>query len=52
MFWSKHVFFIYGAEGSKATERAEYILKTTGFLYKLFYLDKDYTRAQLNILIP
>lgn len=46
------MFFIYGAEGSKATERAEYILAMTGFHYKLFLLYKDYTREQLQRLQP
>ena len=46
------MFFVYGAEGSKATERAENLLTMTGFPYRLFALGKDYTRAQLERLRP
>lgn len=46
------MFFVYGAEGGKGTEKAEYLLTMTGFPYRLFLLDKDYTRDQLERLIP
>ena len=46
------MFFVYGAEGSKATERAENLLTMTGFQYRLFALGKDYTREQLERLRP
>jgi glutaredoxin len=52
MYWNKNMFFVYGAEGSKATERAENLLTMTGFQYRLFALDKDYTRGQLQRLRP
>lgn len=46
------MFFVYGAEGGRGTEKAEYLLTMTGFPYRLFLLDKDYTRDQLERLIP
>jgi len=46
------MFYIYGAQDSKATARAEYLLAMTGFKYRMFLLDIDYTRNQLNRLIP
>lgn len=46
------MFFVYGAQGGKATGKAEYLLTMTGFPYRLFLLDKDYTRDQLERLIP
>ncbi|NDG31832.1 hypothetical protein EB118_17390 [bacterium] len=52
MYWNKRMFFVYGAEGGRGTEKAEYLLTMTGFPYRLFLLDKDYTRDQLERLIP
>lgn len=46
------MFFIYGADESKASKKAEYLLGVTGFQYRFFSLDRDYTRDQLQRLIP
>jgi hypothetical protein len=45
-------YYIYGAVGSKATEKAEMLLTICRRQYKLFILGEDYTRAQLEKMIP
>ena len=45
-------YFVYGAEGSKTTNKVEMLLSICNRQYKLFLLGKDYTRDQLHILVP
>jgi len=45
-------YYIYGAVGSKATEKAELLLTICRRPYRLFILGEDYTRSQLDKLIP
>ena len=45
-------YYIYGAISSKATDKAELILTVARRPYKLFILGQDYTREQLEKLIP
>jgi hypothetical protein len=45
-------YFVYGAEDSKTTNKVEMLLSICNRQYKLFLLGKDYTREQLNILVP
>lgn len=46
------MFYIYGAEKSHATNRAENLLVACKKKCKLFILGKDYTVQQLHILVP
>jgi glutaredoxin len=46
------MFFIYGALNSKACDKAEFILHTLGYHYRMYHLGIDYTLAQLERLIP
>ena len=45
-------YFVYGAEESKTTWKVEMLLTVCRRDYKLFLLGRDYTREQLNILVP
>ncbi len=45
-------YYVYGAVGSKATDKVELLLSVCRRPYKLFILGKDYTRGQLEKLIP
>ena len=45
-------YYVYGAIGSKATERTELLLNVCKRRYKLFILGEDYTVAQLQKLVP
>jgi hypothetical protein len=45
-------YYVYGAVGSKATEKAELLLNICRRQYKLFILGEDYTVAQLQKLVP
>lgn len=45
-------YYVYGAIGSKSTEKAELLLNVCRRKYKLFILGQDYTRDQLDKLIP
>jgi len=46
------MFFIYGAENSKACDKAEFILYTLDIDYRIYIFGKDYTLKQLNRLVP
>ena len=46
------MFFIYGANNSRGTERAEKLLNICRKEYKLFIYNRDFTYAQLQRLIP
>jgi len=46
------MYYIYGAEGSKSTRKAELLLVVCRRHYKLFLLGQDYTRDQLEKLVP
>lgn len=46
------MFFIYGAENSKACDKAEFMLYTLGVQYRLYIFGRDYTLKQLQRLIP
>lgn len=46
------MFFIYGAENSRACDKAEFMLYTLGLEYRLYIFGRDYTLKQLNRLIP
>lgn len=45
-------YFVYGAEGSRTTNKVEMLLSICNRQYRLFILGKDYTKDQLNILVP
>ena len=45
-------YYIYGAEGSRSTDRAETLLVVCRRDYKLFLLGQDYTINQLQKLVP
>jgi glutaredoxin len=46
------MFFIYGAHGSKACDKAEFILFTLGHEYRFYCYGIDYTLAQIQRLVP
>lgn len=46
------MFFIYGAENSKACDKAEFMLYTLGVHYRMYIFGRDYTIKQLHRLIP
>jgi len=46
------MFYIYGAENSRATEKTENLLVVCKRRYKLFLLHRDYTIKQLQRLQP
>lgn len=46
------MFFIYGAEGSKACDKAEFILYTLGHEYRHYLYGRDYTLNQLQRIVP
>lgn len=46
------MFFIYGAENSKACDKAEFMLYTLGIHYRLYIFGRDYTIKQLNRIVP
>lgn len=46
------MFFIYAAANSKACDRAEFILHTIGYDYRIYILGIDYTISQLERIIP
>ncbi len=46
------MFFIYGALNSKACERAEFLLYTMGYEYRMYLYGIDYTLNQLQRLQP
>lgn len=46
------MFYIYGAQKSQATTRAENLLIVCKKQYKVFILGKDYTVQQLHRLVP
>jgi hypothetical protein len=46
------MFYIYGAEGSKATDKAENLLIACMQQYKTFIFGKDYSLEQLYKLHP
>ena len=45
-------YYVYGAIGSKATEKTVLLLTICKRKYKLFILGEDYTVAQLQKLVP
>lgn len=46
------MFFVYGAPNSKACERAEFLLYTMGYDYRIYLYGIDYTLNQLQRLVP
>lgn len=46
------MFFIYGANNSKACDRAELLLYTLGYDYRIYRIGIDYTIKQLERLVP
>ena len=46
------MFFIYGADGSRACDKAEFILFTLGHDYRHYVYGRDYTLNQLQKLVP
>lgn len=46
------MFFIYGALQSKACDKAEFILHTLGYQYRMYHLGVDYSLQQLERLVP
>jgi glutaredoxin len=46
------MFFVYGANNSKACDRAEFLLCTLGYEYKIYRINVHYTLAQLERLVP
>lgn len=46
------MYFIYGAENSRATDQAENLLIITNNEYKVFYFEKHYTLQQIQRLQP
>lgn len=46
------MYYVYGAIGSKATEKTELLLGVCKKKYRIFILGEDYTLAQLHKLIP
>lgn len=46
------MYYIYGAENSRASEKAEALLVVCRQHYKFFVLGRDYTPDQLRRLIP
>jgi glutaredoxin len=46
------MFFVYGADGSQACDKAEFILYTLGHDYRHYVYGRDYTLNQLQKLVP
>jgi hypothetical protein len=46
------MFFIYGAENSRACDKAEFLLYTMNLEYRLYIFGRDYTIRQLHRLVP
>jgi glutaredoxin len=46
------MFFIYGAPNSKACEKAEFLLYTMNYEYRMYLYEIDYTLNQLQRLHP
>ena len=46
------MFFIYAAPNSKACDKAEFLLYTMGYNYRIYLYGIDYTLNQLQRLIP
>jgi len=46
------MYYIYGAENSRACEKAETLLIVCRKPYKIFCLGRDYTHDQLQKLVP
>lgn len=46
------MFFIYGADNSRACDKAEFLLYSTGLEYKIYVYGRDYTLKQLQRLVP
>lgn len=46
------MFFVYGADNSRACDKAEFILYSMGFDYRLYVFGRDYTINQLEKLVP
>lgn len=46
------MFFVYGAENSRACDKAEFLLYTMNLDYRIYIFGRDYTIKQLNRLIP
>ena len=45
-------YYVYGAEGSRTTDKVETLLTICRRQYKLFILGQDYSIDQLRILVP
>lgn len=45
-------YYVYGAEGSRTTNKVETLLTVCRRQYRLFILGRDYTIEQLRILVP
>lgn len=46
------MYYIYGAERSRATDKAETLLASCLQKYKIFFIGRDYTVEQLRRLHP
>jgi hypothetical protein len=46
------MFYVYGAQNSRATDRTELLLSVCRRPYKLFILGEDFSKDQLLKLIP
>jgi len=46
------MFFVYGAENSRASDKAEFLLYSMGLNYRLYIFGRDYTLKQLHRLVP
>jgi hypothetical protein len=48
----RNMFFIYGAENSRACDKAEFFLYNMNLEYRIYIFGRDYTIKQLNKLVP
>lgn len=46
------MFFVYGAENSKACDKTEFLLYTMHLDYRMYIFGRDYTLKQLHKLVP
>lgn len=46
------MFFVYGADNSRACDKAEFLLYAAGLEYRIYVYGRDYTLRQLQRLVP